>query len=375
MTEIKSPGCTRQCDRELMLSTCNYAGYSEYFLILPLTGETAPADLFKHAACLLKEQNAAIFSIDVFGIGQGRGAMRAELERHLGPENWPVNWIEPADPDAPPSGGLIIHAIRNGGLTPLTHSGRAAACLFENEYGRWLRASGFLPEDVSLTDRDQARAVLEDMETVLNAADMNFSHVVRTWFYNRDILDWYSEFNRVRDTFFRERAVFSGVVPASTAVAGINPRAAALCAGLVAVQPRDKSVSVRPLPSPLQCPALDYGSSFSRAVEVETPDYRRVYLSGTASIDPDGNTEYRGDTAAQIARTMEVARAILQSRDMDWINTTRAILYFKDAKDIPLFAQWQQNNDCPLLPAIPVHCDICRDDLLFEIELDATLIR
>lgn len=45
---------------------------------------------------------------------------------------------------------------------------------------------------------------------------MDFSHVIRTWFYNNRLLDWYEEFNRARDTFFESRGVFDRLVPAST---------------------------------------------------------------------------------------------------------------------------------------------------------------
>lgn len=56
------------------------------------------------------------------------------------------------------------------------------------------------------------------MEEALNRAGMDFSHVVRTWFYNNRLLDWYEEFNRARDTFFESRGVFDRLVPASTGI-------------------------------------------------------------------------------------------------------------------------------------------------------------
>ena len=66
------------------------------------------------------------------------------------------------------------------------------------------------------------------------------------------------------------------------------------------------------VPSPLQCPALDYGSSFSRAVELVAGDHRRLFVSGTASISPEGHTLHVGDVDAQVARTMEVVEAMLE---------------------------------------------------------------
>jgi enamine deaminase RidA (YjgF/YER057c/UK114 family) len=200
---------------------------------------------------------------------------------------------------------------------------------------------------------------------------MAFSDVLRTWFYNDNILGWYREFNDVRTTFFQEKKVFDGLLPASTGVAGRNALGAALLSGLIAVKSEDEGLRAFEVPSPLQSAATQYGSSFSRAVELEVPDLRRLYVSGTASIDAQGNTIFLGDCAAQVRQTMEVVQAILQSRDMDWGDVTRSLVYFKRGADAPLFEQYRQENGVPAFPAIVVENDICREDLLFEIEVDA----
>jgi len=43
---------------------------------------------------------------------------------------------------------------------------------------------------------------------------------------------------------------------------------------------------------------MEYGSSFSRTVQVAVPDHRRLYVSGTASIDRDCRTAAEGDLPA-----------------------------------------------------------------------------
>ncbi len=101
------------------------------------------------------------------------------------------------------------------------------------------------------------------------------------------------------------------------------------------------------------------------------PDLRRIYISGTASIDEHGKSVFLDDTLAQVRQTMEVVQAILQSREMDWGDVTRSLVYFKQAKDAPLFEKYRQENGVPAFPAIVVENDICRDELLFEIEVDA----
>jgi hypothetical protein len=68
---------------------------------------------------------------------------------------------------------------------------------------------------------------------------------------------------------------------------------------------------------------------------------------------------------------MEVVGAILQSRGMNFSDIKRAIAYFQHPLFKPYFDSWCASRDLRRLPFIAVNCDICRDDLLFEIEVDA----
>ena len=231
--------------------------------------------------------------------------------------------------------------------------------------------AGLLPDNPSQSRADQVRSVFERMEAALQDEGMTFAHVVRTWFFMDDILGWYDQFNTVRNSFFRDRRVFGGLVPASTGVGMPNADGAALVGGLLAIHPRSTGVRAFAVPSPLQCPALDYSSAFSRAVEVHVPGERHLYISGTASIGADGASLFAGDLDAQIARTMAVVEAILASRNMTWSDARRSVAYFPDLKDAPRFAAYCRSFGLPGLTAIPVQATICRKELLFEIELDA----
>ena len=182
------------------------------------------------------------------------------------------------------------------------------------------------------------------------------------------------DFNAVRNKFFREINAYNGVLPASTGIGAGNPAETALIADLFAIKPKTDKIRIAAVPSPLQCPALDYKSSFSRAVEVTLPDHRRLYVSGTASIESGGKTAHAGDVEKQIALTMEVVKAILESRRMDFSDVSRAVGYFKDIKNAPLFAEYCRQNNLPPLPIATAHADICRDNLLYEVEVDAVTI-
>jgi len=184
-------------------------------------------------------------------------------------------------------------------------------------------------------------------------------------------LNWYDTFNKVRTAFFSQYGVFDHLVPASTGIGAGNPFHAALVADALVVKPKNNFCKVQAIASPLQCPAVSYKSSFSRAVEISYPDLRHLLISGTASIAADGRTVHIGDPASQVEQTMKVVEAILVSRDMGWKDITRAIAYFKDMASLTLYEKYCTENNIPSFPMAVSHADICRDDLLFEIEVDA----
>jgi len=216
----------------------------------------------------------------------------------------------------------------------------------------------------------QTAAGLGELKSVLAEAGMDLADVVRTWFYNRTILSWYGDFNRVRNDVYGTCEFTLGATPASTAVSGENAMGAALQLAAWAVKPLAKDFELSSVSSPLQCPAPAYGSAFSRAVEMQAGETRRMLVSGTASIEPGGLTVYQGDAEAQIRHTLLVVDTLLKSRGYAWEDCDRAIAYFKRADDVSLLPACLRAYGVSHLPVLAVNCDICRDDLLFELELD-----
>ena len=203
---------------------------------------------------------------------------------------------------------------------------------------------------------------------------MDFSHVARTWLYGADLLDWYPDLNRARDRFFRERGVFDRFVPASTGIGWSGGEGAKIVVGAFAAKPkRPGSVSMEALPSPLQCPALEYGSGFSRAAEVRTPGWRRVIVSGTASIRPNSHeVAHVGDLEAQIECTMNAVRAIYESRGMSFADLAGALVYLKEESFRGAWEDWlKAHPEYPRAHAKSIVADVCRSEWLFEIESDA----
>lgn len=235
--------------------------------------------------------------------------------------------------------------------------------------GKVVRAWGIATDTV-----DEAFSLIED---VLAAHGMNFrDNVVRTWFYCDHILDWYREFNAARTDWFNAHGVFDTFLPASTGIGLANPFGKRLYSGVIAA---DGAIGRRTVASPLQPPAMSYRSSFSRAAEMTAGDRRTLFVSGTAAILP-GTTcvAYVGDPVRQIDCAMRSALAIVESRGLSATDVSRSICYFKRPEYIPLYFDWVAAN----LPGLPASsplldrsrfliADVCRDEWLFEVELDA----
>jgi enamine deaminase RidA (YjgF/YER057c/UK114 family) len=306
-----------------------------------------------------------VFSLMGWGASdqlKNRGAAGRECDT-------PQMWLCGGEGAFPP---VFQRFMLDGAQTRLiTRRGCTVGVCYEDAHAEYCFLTGILPPDLTASREAQTTGVFEGIEDALRDAGMIFGHVVRTWLYMDDILDWYESFNRARDEFFRSRRLYDGLVPASTGIGSANIYGAAFTACAIAVRPKSPATCVIPVASPLQCAALEYGSSFSRAVEISTPDCRSLLISGTASIEPGGKTAHVGDVERQIRLTMDVVGGILESRDMDWSDATRAIMYLKKPEYLKPWQVWLQKNGLADLPLINVQADVCRDDLLVELELDA----
>ncbi|HLP76407.1 MAG TPA: RidA family protein, partial [Candidatus Paceibacterota bacterium] len=266
--------------------------------------------------------------------------------------------------------GIQVFAVAGIRVGRIALQDRIVGTVYEHAGTRQCLLAGIGPAANSTAQLDQCSGTFENMSSALEESGFTMADIVRTWFYNESILAWYSDFNRIRTGVYSRIAFQTGSTPASTGVAGRNPQGSALTTAVWAVQPLDVFARVEEVTSPLQCPAPAYGSSFSRATEILSGAGRRLFISGTASIAPEGETLWKGDARRQIEQTMKVVEAILTSRGYALTDLSRVIAYFKQAADAPLFAEWCAARGVSL-PYLAVECDICRHDLLFELEADA----
>lgn len=361
----------KQINPGMHVVTITRQGVKEvYITARPNTGEKLTS-MIDRLTYLLQKQDARVVKFDVFGpIGEFSACMNS-LRNAYGQLNWPVTWVEGSRYSESRTAGIQVHAVSGVPVETILLDSKPIARVFEDDFAKYCILGNVLSNTSSASQGEQARGTLENIEKALRLVGMDMSNVVRTWFYNNNIINWYTEFNAVRTRFFKQRAVFDGLLPVSTGTGGENPSHTAIIASAVAIQVKESGITVQKLLSPLQCSASEYGSSFSRAMEITMPDHRCILVSGTASIDVSGRTVHIGDIDAQIAFTMEAVEAILLSRGMGYSDVTRAIVYLKHAKDTSVFNKYCQNCKKLALPVVIIHDDICRDNLLFEIEVDA----
>jgi enamine deaminase RidA (YjgF/YER057c/UK114 family) len=366
-----SPAVNRFHCTGLALTTLDHGRLCELHLTLtPLPGERW-AEACRRLHSMLRDEGATIAWLLAFGSVSARDEALADLNREFGEVNWPVTWTEGADLAGRGWSGMQILAVRGVKTEPVEVAGEILACQYRDEYARRVLLGGLGPDDLSAARPAQAAHTFERLEATLAKAGLDTSHIARTWFFLDDILGWYGDFNTVRTGFFCSPRLFDGLVPASSGVGTRNPRGAAVALAALAIQSVTGRPSVREIASPAQCPATSYGSSFSRAVELSLGRCRQVIVSGTASIEPGGKSARPNDLIGQIELTFEVIGDILKSRDLAFADTTRAVAYFKDATGAQLFTDWLAQRGLQTLPMVSTIAAVCREELLFELELDA----
>jgi enamine deaminase RidA (YjgF/YER057c/UK114 family) len=342
----------------------------EYHLtVLPLPGEGL-SDMFYRLSDILLEFGARPVHQFVFGSAAQLRHGQEVLRRIFVQTDWPITWVEGKSCNGNAVAGMQVFAISPRRIKRIQWNGRVVGCVFSDNMAKHCILGGLSAANIQQEKEKQTQQTLEAIESSLHDNGFTYGDIMRTWFYLDDILSWYGPFNKARTEFYSQRVFRIKATPASTGVSGINPAGGAMAMAAWAVKPLKSSFSVQSIVSPWQCPAPSYGSSFSRAVEMTLPVGRRILVSGTASISLCGKTIFPADLNAQIAETMEVVEAILTSREMSFNDTLRATAYFKSPSYVPIFEAWCKTRDLTL-PAVMVNCDICRDDLLFEIELDA----
>lgn len=253
--------------------------------------------------------------------------------------------------------------------------------------GGWLYGCVQVPEIASGPRRRDAlhAAVMTaygEMFDCLHAQGLQ--RAVRIWNFladiNRDVdgVERYQVFNEARQHAFAAAAEqLRRDVPAASALG--TPSGQPFTLYFIA-----SDTPGTPLENPRQVAAYDYppdygtfSPTFARAALARGPDGPVLFVSGTASI-VGHRTLHAGDAAAQTRETVANLAAVVQAAN-GHVGSTRFDLqhlalkvYVRHAADHPLVAAELERLAQPRRAPVYLQADICRSDLLVEIEAVAT---
>lgn len=238
--------------------------------------------------------------------------------------------------------------------------------------------------DVALGETAQAATeVFQTIEGILKQENLPFSSIVRQWNYIEKITfkdektQNYQEFNNVRKQFYSRHSWGNGY-PAAT---GIGTNAGGVAIDITALS----GVTSRPIDNPLQTAAYDYSKLvlfnpknfsdqdekklsaplFERARFLESASEQRLLISGTAAIRNELTFAY--DATNQAILTVENIKNLLEQTDIQNIPHVRIYVKNYFERDIMKIARIVRERLNPK-QAIFLLCDICREELLLEIE-------
>lgn len=264
------------------------------------------------------------------------------------------------------AGNYLKTVVKDNLIYGMVCEGREAQYFCLNDLSRRITTPAVNPSS-------ETNETLRFANTILEEYGWRYRDVCRTWFYLKDILSWYPEFNQTRNSFYSEVGILNGhknsILPASTGIMGNNSRNGWCTLDLFAVQPvPGKFLEIKRLNNTGQKEAPEYGSAFSRGISVTTSSSQYVFVSGTASIDEKGNSIHVDDFENQVYETVKKIQTLLQPINCSLHSITQGTVFIKRKQDIECFKRLAVQLGFDQLPLVYVLADVCRPDLLFEID-------
>ncbi len=259
----------------------------------------------------------------------------------------------------------------------------------------WVHLAHIYPETTAADVYRRSYNIFELTDKGLGARRFRYDQVVRTWLYLGDIVgpegetQRYKELNRARTDFYRD-LVFAAhrtppgfnrrVFPAST---GIGTEGNDVIMSSMAMVTDRDDVWIVPLENPRQTSAFDYGSEygpkspkFARAMAIATADSATILISGTASIT-DAETRFVGDVEGQTRQTLDNIADLIGGENLRQHGLSGLGATLNDLALVRVYIKRQEDYAktkavCEELlgelPAIYAVADVCRPELLVEIE-------
>jgi enamine deaminase RidA (YjgF/YER057c/UK114 family) len=385
-----------QHQSDLVRLHLNPAGAGQAFLVAQanwgVDAAAAARAAYDGIARVLQDQGLAIVHERLFGSlkvkAQVMSARIASLRACGHPGDGPLTYIQGTPPWGEGFAGAIIRAVSSRQPQDKIWTIRDQEKAVGRGWQRrdttflWLQniqGSMIGPQQVN-TPPLQTKRMIQRAARILESQGTSYQDVVRTWFYLSDILAWYPEFNRARTAVYEQFGLLPGQdhgrlrLPASTGIRGEVPGGAVAALDLLAVAgPAESRPLVRQLSNPGQQDAFQYGSAFSRGALIPQPDHTLIQVSGTAAIDEQGRSLYPDDIRAQIDCTFHKVDTLIGHEGASLEDIAAACVFVKRPEDALVYRECAEAWGLGNLPAVVMVADICRPELLFEIDAEVVI--
>ena len=228
---------------------------------------------------------------------------------------------------------------------------------------------------------EQTRMLFDRYLKTIEGTDMTMErNLVRTWIYVTNIdVNYQGVVEARNDIFDKEGLTADTHYIASTGIGGATPvRHAAVAIDFLTV-PNIKEEDKKYLQALEHLnPTHEYGVAFERGTRLTLPTHplhpegsqhfkQQFFISGTASIDKNGDVVYEGDIVRQTGRLLENIGALLKDGDATMNAIQYFIIYLRDISDYHTVDRLMQQF-YPQIPRIIVEAKVCRPGWLIEME-------
>ncbi len=220
----------------------------------------------------------------------------------------------------------------------------------------------------------QTKELLESYQEQLSKRECTMARdCVRTWFFVRDVdLNYQGVVDARRENFELNGLTAETHYIASTGIEGCvaDPNVKVLLNTHVIKGLVEGQMQFLYAKDNLN-PTHEYGVTFERGVSIDFGDRRKVYISGTASIDNKGLIVHPGNIEKQVQRMLENVNALLIEADCGFEDLMQIIVYLRDMADYKLVNELFEQK-FPAVPKVIVLAPICRPGWLVEMECIAS---
>jgi enamine deaminase RidA (YjgF/YER057c/UK114 family) len=259
----------------------------------------------------------------------------------------------------------------------------------------WGYLADIPPEIAAGSTCDRAISAFRAVDERLNSAGWRFEDVIRTWLYLGNITGTegstsrYLELNRARADFYRNLKFGADLVPPEwnktvfPASTGIGVCGNDVAIGCIALRANRSGIALFPLENPLQTSAYDYAHQygkekpkFVRAMAVATGKLVTTFISGTASITAS-ESRHGNSVEQQTQQSLDNIEALIASDNFQRHGLGGVGATLDDLAAARVYVKRPAEYDVVraicrarlgALPVIYVVADICRPELLVEVE-------